>query len=78
MVTLDGVVGVLLAAVPRGGTSSSSTIGEVAALSVAIATGWTLVSLIACWKNRRAAVVSRRAETKMSMTCPTWSIARST
>jgi hypothetical protein len=31
---------------------------------------------MACWKNRRAAVASRREDTNTSMTWPNWSIAR--
>jgi hypothetical protein len=37
----------------------------------------TLVAAIARWKNRWAALVSRREATKTSMTCPNWSMARS-
>jgi len=36
----------------------------------------TLVAPIAWSKNRRAALASRREETKTSMTCPNWSMAR--
>src|SRR6266700_1287348 len=60
------------------GTTSSSTIGEVAAWTVVTSAGVTLVVLMACWKNRRAAVASRRGETNTSMTWPNWSTARYT
>ena len=36
----------------------------------------TKVTPIARSRNRRAAVISRRRETKTSMTCPNWSIAQ--
>jgi hypothetical protein len=38
----------------------------------------TLVVLMACWKNRRAALASRRGETNTSMTWLNWSAARYT
>jgi len=38
--------------------------------------GAILVVPIARSKNRWAALVSRREETKTSMTCPNWSMAR--
>jgi hypothetical protein len=37
--------------------------------------GVTLVALMACSKNRRAAMASGGAETNTSMTCPNWSTA---
>jgi hypothetical protein len=40
--------------------------------------GRILVVPMACSKNRRAALTSRRGETNTSMTWPNWSIARST
>jgi len=43
---------------------------------VTTSTGVALVVPMACWKNRRAALTSRRVKTKTSMTWPNWSIAR--
>jgi hypothetical protein len=43
---------------------------------VATSTGITVVARIARSKKRWAALVSRRGETKMSMTWPNWSMAR--
>jgi hypothetical protein len=38
--------------------------------------GTTPVLVLARWKNRRAAALSRRVDAYMSMTCPNWSTAR--
>jgi hypothetical protein len=39
-------------------------------------TGTTPVVVLARWKNRRAASLSRRVVAYVSMTCPNWSTVR--
>jgi hypothetical protein len=76
MVALDAVVGVPVGAVQGRWQQVLEHDRYVAARSVVTSTGATFVTLMACSRNRRAALTSRRGDTNTSMTWPTWSIAR--
>jgi hypothetical protein len=76
VISLNAAVAILLSAMPRRRQQLLQDGRIRRRRSVATSIGVTLVALMACSKNRRAAMASRRAETNTSMTCPNGSIGR--
>jgi hypothetical protein len=78
VIGLDPVVGTPIGAMPRARRQflQHHRIGR----RESVVTSRAVVLLVprARWKNRRALALSRRDEANTSMTCPAWSIARST
>jgi hypothetical protein len=70
VVGLDPVVGILLGPMPGRRQQLLQQDRIDRCRSVTTSTGVALVVPMARWKNRRAAVVSRRVKTKTSMTWP--------
>jgi hypothetical protein len=76
VISRNPVVAILLGAVPRRRQQLVQDGRIRRRLVGGDSIGVALVALMACSKNRRAAMASRRAETSTSMTWPNWSTAR--
>jgi hypothetical protein len=76
VIGLDTVVGVPLDVVPGRWPQLVEYPRIADARSVMTSDGVTPVVVLARWKNRRAASLSRRTDAYTSMTCPNWSTAR--